>query len=843
MSNLQNNGVLTERVWQAALAGLLHDVGKVVQRAQSQPWNPPADVPTEGQPVHAAWSVRFIAEMPGVYHSAALLGAYHHAPEKSPASDKHVSELVALADKLSAGERADLARNAPGSKPPNQLVTIFDRIAVDPNKPRAQNYLPLLPLRLDETTLFPGTAQDIDARGNAYEELRKQLEDAARENISDPQAYLENLLAAMQRLTWCVPSAYYNSIPDVSLYDHARMTAALAACLADWDETPVRELLGAVERDFHGKPQPGDEALMNQDVALLIGGDISGVQDFIYTLTSKNAAKTLRGRSFYLQLLGEAVLRSVLRELGLPYTNVIYSGGGNFFLLAPMSAKERLPAIQRFVTQALLTHHGTALYLALGTEVVPANGFKRGAFKAHWDAMHKAIGSAKQRRYTELDDELYARVFEPLKHGGNQEKTCAVCGEESEKASLFGEEAASNDKICPLCKSFEELGTQLTQADFVALGFSAPQETEKHDAASALRAFGMQFKFPQSHNQTIAFEDKPARAVVWALDDAEKFPAVRDVPTARMTRYTVNRVPTVRDHQEADEINAKLKPGEREDLARPDQPKTFTHLEVQAQGIERLGVLRMDVDNLGDLFGKGFGEGEKNLATLSRIAALSFQMGLFFEGWVKKLCAEQAGLIYAVYAGGDDVFLIAPWSIVPGLAQKIVADLNAYTGENPDVHLSAGMTFIHGKYPVYQAAEDAKDALDQAKAVDGKNAFSFLGQAWKWETFVQVYAKFERLEKLVNKDGAPQAILQTLRQFALDEADKAKQSKGKPVWGRWMWLGAYMLKRMAEREEERKPKVAEELLKIRDELGKDDYREIGQWGAAARWAQLWLREK
>ncbi|RIK16528.1 MAG: hypothetical protein DCC52_17615, partial [Chloroflexi bacterium] len=203
--------------------------------------------------------------------------------------------------------------------------------------------------------------------------------------------------------------------------------------------------------------------------------------------------------------------------------------------------------------------------------------------------------------------------------------------------------------------------------------------------------------------------------------------------------------------------------------------ETFDELQKKSDGIARLGVLRMDVDNLGDLFSKGFGEDEKNLATLARISTLSFQLGLFFEGWVKKICAEPeyANLVYTVYAGGDDVFLIAPWSIVPGLARRIVDDLGQYTARNPDAHVSAGMAFIHGKYPVYQAAEDAHDALEQAKRIDdGKNAFSFLGQAWKWSEFEEVCAKFERLKKLVRakgkKDetgqeglGAPEALLQT----------------------------------------------------------------------------------
>lgn len=817
---------MDEKVLNAALAGLLHDVGKVEQRAKVDPWNPAPDLKDSGQPAHASWSIYFSQTyVPQRYRAAALAGGYHHRPEKSPAQDQRLSELVALADKLSAGERADLPKDYSDKKPPQQLLTIFDRLTFDGTAPPTRHYLPLTELTLSEKehVIFPEAAQAKDAQGEAYDKLRHVLEKAARQDSSDAETYLENLLAAMQSATWCVPSAYYHSVPDVSLYDHSRMTAALAVCLSGLDADKVHQLLKAVERDFQ-KPanEKDNEPLLTEPVALLIGGDLSGVQKFIYTISSKKAAQTLRGRSFYLQLLTEAVLRFVLRELGLPYTNVIYSGGGHFYLLAPVSAKSHLPAIQKQISQILLEHHGAALYLAFGCAEVPANGFKIGRFPEHWNTMHSALNRAKQTRYTELDDELYQRVFKPQAHGGNREDTCAVCGDERPDTTEIVDDDEKG-RICGLCNSFaKQIGSQLPQARFVALGLHTPRlDIKRGSALSALRAFGLSVRFAQSPNETIEFDETAERAVLWALDDPDgnRWPTVKDTPAARILRYTVNIVP----------------------------PMDFNDLQEEAHGIPRLGVLRMDVDNLGDLFKDGFGPKDNSIATLARISTLSFQMSLFFEGWVRRLCDRYPDLIYAVYAGGDDVFLIGPWDRMPGLATAIATELESYAGQNPRVHVSGGMTFIHGKYPVYQAAEDAHEALEDAKAVDGKNAFGFLGQAWTWKNFAKVTEKFERLKTLMSVRGdgglgGAQAILQTLRQLAQDEADAAKRHKGRPVWGPWMWMGAYQFVRWAKQAGNETP-LGKELLAIHQELSNNSYNDIGQWGAAARWVQLWLREK
>lgn len=89
-----------------------------------------------------------------------------------------------------------------------------------------------------------------------------------------------------------------------------------------------------------------------------------------------------------------------------------------------------------------------------------------------------------------------------------------------------------------------------------------------------------------------------------------------------------------------------------------------TELARQAEGIRRLAVCRLDVDNLGHAFVAGF-EKEKaaNLAdkyhfvTLSRAAALSRQLSLFFKRYMREVLTQGKPLeVSVVYSGGDDVF-------------------------------------------------------------------------------------------------------------------------------------------------------------------------------------------
>ena len=66
---------------------------------------------------------------------------------------------------------------------------------------------------------------------------------------------------------------------------------------------------------------------------LLVGGDFSGIQKYIYKIVSKQAGRSLKGRSFYLHLLSDSIVRFLLKQLNSQKDAVVYNSGGSFYLV------------------------------------------------------------------------------------------------------------------------------------------------------------------------------------------------------------------------------------------------------------------------------------------------------------------------------------------------------------------------------------------------------------------------------------------------------------------------------------------------------------------------------
>src|SRR5690606_19610946 len=97
---------------------------------------------------------------------------------------------------------------------------------------------------------------------------------------------------------------------DISFFDHLKTTCAIASCMYRFHE---KELETDLEKEISDK---------KDEKYLLIGGDISGIQDFIYRISSKGALRLLRGRSFYLEMFCEDIVHEIVERLGLSNANI-----------------------------------------------------------------------------------------------------------------------------------------------------------------------------------------------------------------------------------------------------------------------------------------------------------------------------------------------------------------------------------------------------------------------------------------------------------------------------------------------------------------------------------------
>lgn len=523
------------------------------------------------------------------------------------------------------------------------------------------------------------------------------------------------LLSLMEKYFWCVAS---NQSPDISLYDEMKTTAAIAVCL--YEQWLHGDLSSDILKEIKKRHSPD---------FLLIQGDISGIQSFIFNIPSKGAAKSLKGRSVYIGLLPEVIARHLLDRLNLPLANLLYCGGGNFFILAPNQVKKQFETLRKSILENLLQAHSGEVYLVL--ESVSFSPAEFGNFTEIWDQVIAKTNRLKKRKFSELGLETsFEKIFGPLDDGSEEANVCKVCGSFGSKHPVKTD--AERGEVCSLCDSFTELTDQLKNANYIVFGKNV-SGTKKGTYQEIFSRFGYHVEF------------------------ASRKPAGQNV--AEEYWYKLNDTDFLDEGCAGFQFGAYRLPSGENGIA------TFEELSERAvideRGDKKLAHLKMDVDNLGSLFGMGLGKGRSP----AKVSAISRMLHLYFCGYINQLIKEKGwqDYLYVVFSGGDDTYIVGTWRYVFDFTEAFYQGFRKYTGENPLITLSAGINVFPYTYPVIRAAEITEDALETAKDThqepnDGheppkKNRISFLGEVFNWEEFKRIRKIEGILQKMVEIYG------------------------------------------------------------------------------------------
>ncbi|MFA4661586.1 type III-A CRISPR-associated protein Cas10/Csm1 [Pyrococcus kukulkanii] len=752
-----------------ALGGLLHDIGKPVQRAGIYKGD------------HSKQGAEFLRKLARItknpeYEALALFSEFHHSEymKNERLIEKKASEvgrkigftteeivnalwIVYKADNFSSAEREEI-KELSSLRP---LGSVFN-----PNRK-----YPLRPLELENPPELPNPEDTIKISKDSYLDfVVKPLE----EELSKAPLKIDRILPILEKyLTFVSSVTVENNV--ISLYDHMKMTSAIALAMVKSGCTD-KESIQNYEKDKK---------------FLLIEGDFSGIQSFIYSVSGKGTLKYLRARSSYLELISWDIVLEVIRRLDLTLANIIFNAGGHFLLLAQNTPKaiEQLKDIRKRVAKWLYQEFDGDLYLAL--EWLPVSGEELGRKCRKWDQkrrrceesenlfkkslekLRRKVNLKKLRQFSEVED-----LFIIEKRTGERLKECQVCGKEVKENALEGFVFDPSVKACKTCNRLAKLGMNLLKVRGFILdkkGWEG-EEITNGPFRKIIPYYG----------------GKVSEGEFLLLKNTLTVP--EDLPT------TIEFVPYL-----TADYAKKIHKNGSEEIA------TFDQLTKESLGAKRLGILKGDVDKLGEFF--------RSLDSPSKLATASRFVDYFFKVYLRYIIENRfqdvAGKpklttswpeepdIVVVYAGGDDFFIVGAWNQIFDLAFRIRNAFRSYTGGG--LTLSAGLAYFHPKTPIYRMAAVVSERLETAKD-EGRDRIYVIERtkprkvesggftvSYRWENYEKLWNEYGKIiykgdgklnDKFKDKKGLLIKILQLRELYVRDPRDV-----------RWAYMTAYMLGR------------------------------------------------
>jgi len=774
-----------------ALAGFLHDIGKFAQGGIKIPKQYANDNAGQYQPfynnrhthIHALYTAAFIEQfgdkLPrqmneadwGEGDSFINLAAGHHKPETA------LQWIITQADRISSGLDRDSFEN--GEKialqdvKKTRLLPIFEQLNPDDDagyndRKNFRYRYPLAPLSAG--SIFPLDHNEKSLQGNAADDYKALFDSFTlhlgklQHRETDIELWASHFDSLLLTCTAMIPAARVGDVVhDVSLYDHARTTAAFASALYAYH----------LQEDSLDEKSIRDNSM---EKFLLVTGDFYGIQDFIFSAggaMKKYRSKILRGRSFAVSLFSELAADMLCRGLGLSFLSVVFNAAGKFTLLAPNTEISRvtIKEVESKLNDWLFEISCGQASIGIAVTFCQPSQFHCGEYEKLHDHHMESIQERKQQK---LEPEKYSGTLDGYLESFDPDLgLCSLCGkrpatlEASKDHSILGDNSISS---CSLCRDHIMLGTWVVKSERLAV--FADTEPSRSAKELILPLFGRyQFKFMEDTVRP----DESNLLKLWQVSPNKDGSLFSDCTVRPLNGY----VPLYRKDDEEDDCLLEGRRSEEKSLGMIDQivlgdPKTFSHIGLKSRyqsgkgkcsGTDAIGVLKADVDNLGLLMSCGLPE---KRFTLSRVATLSRQLEAFFSIYLPNMLEGSGEFkdVYTVFAGGDDLFLIGPWNKMSSLAVYLQERFAEYVCGNTNITFSAGITVHKAHVPVDKLAHAAEEALKQSKEAEekpnnpkGKNSITMFGQTVTWKEFKALLENRDAMQSWLDRKYISSAMM------------------------------------------------------------------------------------
>lgn len=482
----------------------------------------------------------------------------------------------------------------------------------------------------------------------------------------------------------------------------------------------------------------------------LIKADISGIQDFIFYVKSEKAAKTLKGRSFFIHSLGLIIQDYLTDALAQSDYKVMFNGGGNVYLLSRTELD--LTTIRQLISRDLKQE---SIYVHLAQVQIEKN---------------KSFGFSRRK----LEEEIQKEKYQAFKN----------------YAAAF-EAFEADTKEIPWSKWTKNF------VNHPSGGFHITREGSSFQIAkNKVQVFDSQLELDSNHTQFAG--SIVNKLPLWnkaLLDEEDNWSIIEKL------------------NEENDNPYENIQAGNIIEF------EALAHFAYQRTRTRKLGILKMDVDNLGVLFG--------SLGTQLESKKMSTAMSWFYDQFFYELWAtgsfsyqqkdkksgnlsekeeKYRNNLYVVFAGGDDCFVVGAWDAVFHFALQIRKEFAAFVQYMQQqlpklpkkITISGGLVVVNPKFPALQFAKIAEKELEIAKEWSGnlqdKDRISVFGEALSWEEFSKAKEIADILHQNIATGEFKRSILDRIKKSAigyekLQSKALNEQLKGPKVWRLFHFIG------------------------------------------------------
>jgi len=712
-----------------AYGALLHDIGKFYQRTYEKSDLSRRELETTRyhkngnyySHLHSGYTSRFLNKYLEMNNEFEKLTSEHHHIDES----EHFLNIIKKADQIaSAIDRQDElkdneAENKKGSFITARLYSVLSEVHFGKEKndnsifslstrdqmniPDANFVRKSLKESVDEyKTLFDEFADEIEK--NIY--LKKRVNFIAYN-------YMYNLL---NKYLVTVPASTYGGVKSaVSLFDHLKISSAIASCLYD-------------------------KTCYDQEMFYMLEIDVSGIQSFIYQVvegsgTKPGLSKALRGRSILVGLITNAISYAFLNEFGLTVSNILFNTGGGSMILLPynQSIEKRVMDLSKKIRKSLFDFFQTDITFV--NAMLPVNKKELETFQTDKAIELKSLlGRNKMRKYQDIIDDADF-FFDKIDFNSK----CNTCGR------------VSKSEQCFICKMVEKISQIYTKNE----SFGIVYDFNKTIDIKNIETLDLGFvRLLFINDKSYLIDDE----ISWYVDSINNFGFGNEIMTA-------NDVPLDKDSNTilSFEKILKLTPEEYGD-------KKLAILKMDVDnlgGIFAFGLKASDEPRVQRSISK--------YVTMSRL--MEFFFGHEIKNICREVSLKiseniddikNGTMFYINYAGGDDLVIIGSAYSIVELALEIHKRFTEFTN-NKNITISGGINFQNDKKPIRFGVQMAEEALSMSKNGD-KNAITLLNTTVPFVEFEELLVEVKEICKFILEGKLSRTMLFNLMSNIRDKS-------------------------------------------------------------------------